>query len=226
MSTNPGCSAKSRPKTPWAALVFALVMLAVPMPSMMAAASATVASYHSVRLATGVLTCEVSHACPLITGVSPSFGGSVVAITGTNLSALTQVFFGDEQALSFKYVRSPNLKQQGWIEATPPEPQYGETVPVYGYAGDSIVPTTAKYSYPLGSLSATGPFPACGTGQDTELPSWDSLHFLDLAHVPAVLVFTSSHPVLHITTQFTNDSAQYPFDYAQPVRDRQCQTPI
>jgi hypothetical protein len=174
----------------------------------------------------GVLVCEIAHTCPVITGVSPTFGASGVTITGANLSGVTQVMFGDAPALSFQYYVSHDPKEQGFIEATPPEPQYGETVPVYAYVGQTIVPTTAKYSFELGYLTSTGPFPFCGTGPDTELPTWDTLHFLNLSHTPGVLVFTSSNPVLHLTTQFTNDSGQYPFNYSQGTRDRQCGTSI
>ena len=81
------------------------------------------------------------------------------------------------------------------------------------------------YSYPLGYLTSTGPFPFCDR-PDTELPSWDTLHFLNLSHTPGVLVFTSSNPVLHLTTQFTNDSGYYPLNYSQGTRDRQCGTSI
>jgi hypothetical protein len=191
-----------------------------------ASVSAGVASHRQARVGMGVLVCEIAHTCPVITGVSPTFGGSEVTITGANLSGVTQVMFGDAQASSFQYIVSHDLKEQGFIEATPPEPQYGETVPVYAYVGQTIVPTTAMYSYPLGYLTATGPFPFCETGPDTELPSWDTLHFLNLSHTPGTLVFTSSNPVLHLTTQFTNDSGYYPFNYSQGTRDRQCGTSI
>lgn len=182
---------------------------------------------HEAEVRAGVnVVCTVTHACPTITGATPGYGPSAeVTITGTNLSKVTKVMFGASPALSFKYVPPTHPREEGTILAVPPEPAYGETVPVYASAGSLPVPSTATYSFPLGELDVTGPAPECSV-YGGSFPTWadppDYDHFLNLGHVPATLAFAGSHPVLHITTSYEDDSGDYPFQYKTQFDRSKC----
>jgi hypothetical protein len=171
------------------------------------------------------LACTLAHDCPAITGVTPAFGPSgSVTISGENLSGVTQVMFGASPALSFRYVPPLQPGEQGTIVATPPEPAYGETVPVYALEGTATVPSRATYSFALGEMDVTGPAPECP--EESQLPTWfdppDYDHDLNLSHVPATLAFAIANPVLHITLSYENDSGDYPFQYTDVFDRSKC----
>lgn len=142
---------------------------------------------------------------PGISKVNPSYGpgDTSVMITGGDLSNVTAVTFGGQQA-GFKVLSSLAIQATAPLKGIP-----GSTVPVSAISNGQVVPTSAFYSYPIAEMDVTGPMPfARGTVGD---PTWYSGggHQISVSP-PKTLAFTSASPVIHVLVAFQDDSNAYP----------------
>jgi hypothetical protein len=150
--------------------------------------------------------------------VSPTFGppGTTIVIDGNYLNLVSELVIGgvdvsELPASELQYGPGFYLRSDHVIVATTPSPKYsGSPVSVTGTdgAGDTVA-TSATYTYPIGLLSMTGPLPYT-PGQIGD-QTWANGQGRSLSLYPdKQLQFTTSAPLFHITTSFTDDSATYP----------------
>lgn len=170
----------------------------------------------------------VAAAAPVITSVSPTFGppGTTIVIDGSYLNLVSELVIGgvdvnEVPASDLQYGPGFYLRSDHVIVATTPSPKYsGSPVSVTGTdaAGDTVA-TSAAYTYPIGLLSMTGPLPYT-PGQIGD-QTWANGQGRSLSLYPdKQLQFTTSAPLFHITTSFTDDSATYPRTLRAPIMRR------
>lgn len=142
--------------------------------------------------------------------------GTTIVIDGSYLNLVSELVIGgvdvnEVPASDLQYGPGFYLRSDHVIVASTPSPKYsGSPVSVTGTdtAGNTVA-TSATYTYPIGLLSMTGPLPYT-PGQIGDQP-WANGQGRSLSLYPdKQLQFTTSAPLFHITTSFTDDSATYP----------------